>query len=181
MVSAEADAHAASNNKQAITAMIIMCSVLVVGIVLSILLGYAIAKSIGNPLRFMAAAGMRIAEGDVDVEDIMTEKDRALISRKDEIGTLASMVIILIDGVKRQSEQAQLVAQGDLTVDIDLKSDRDLLGLSLKEVVTSFHKIALKIVDAATQVSLSSDAVSKSRSYYRRARRPAPSGTERNP
>jgi methyl-accepting chemotaxis protein len=104
-VSGEADARAASNNRQADLAMIIMCSVLAAGIVISILLGYAIAKSIGNPLKVMAAAGMRIAEGDVDVEDIMTEKDRALVSRKDEIGTLASMVIKLIDGTKIQSEQ----------------------------------------------------------------------------
>jgi len=161
-VSAEADTRAVSNNSQAVLAMIIMCSVLAAGIVLSILLGLAIAKSIGNPLRVMAAAGMRIAEGDVDVEDIMTEKDRTLTNRKDEIGTLASMVIKLIDGAKIQSEQAQLVAQGDLTVDINLKSDRDLLGLSLREVVTSFHDIALNIVEAATQVALSSDAVSNS-------------------
>jgi methyl-accepting chemotaxis protein len=161
-VSGEANTRATSNNSQANLAIIIMGSVLAVGILLSILLGYYIANSIGNPLKVMAAAGNRIAEGDVNVDDLMTEKDRALTNRKDEIGTLASMVNRLIDGAKRQSEEAQLVAQGDLTVDINLKSDRDLLGMSLRELVGNLHDIAVNIAEAAGQVTLGAGAVSNS-------------------
>ena len=161
-VSQEADDRAADNNSQATVAMLIMGSVLVAGIVLSIVLGLAIARGIGNPLKVITAAGMRIAEGDVHVDDILTEKDKVLASRKDEIGTLATMVNSLISGAERQAQEAQLVAQGDLTVEFDLKSDRDLLGLSMRELVDNFHNVAVSIVGAAERVALSSDTVSNS-------------------
>jgi methyl-accepting chemotaxis protein len=110
----------------------------------------------------MAAAGMRIADGDVNVDDIMTEKDTKIANRKDEIGTLAKMVTRLLAGAKNQSEEAKLVAEGDLTVEIDLKSDRDVLGLSLKELVGNFHQMAQSIVQAASKVTLSSESVANS-------------------
>jgi methyl-accepting chemotaxis protein len=161
-VAKEADMRASANNSQANIAMTIMASVLAVGIVLSIILGIAIAKSIGNPLKVMAAAGMRIAEGDVNIDDIIGEKDRALTTRKDEIGALSAMLNKLTEGAKQQTGDMKSVAGGDLTVDIKLRSDRDDLGLNLKELVESFHDLAQSIVKEAGQLVLSSDVVSNS-------------------
>ena len=86
----------------------------------------------------MATVGLKIAEGDIDVDNLLTDKDRMLKNRQDEIGTLASMFNKLISGTREQAKDAQRIAEGDLTVDVNLKSDKDLLGLSLRELVGSF-------------------------------------------
>jgi len=161
-ISKEADISAEANNQQADIAIILMGSVLVVGFVISILLGNVISKSIGEPLKVMAAVGMRIAEGDVNVSDILTEKHQSLADRKDEIGTLASMVNSLIKGTEVQANEAKLIAKGNLTVEVGLKSERDLLGLSMRELVDKLHNMIVNIFAAAEKVALSSSALSNS-------------------
>ncbi|SHH61835.1 methyl-accepting chemotaxis protein [Sporobacter termitidis DSM 10068] len=161
-ISDEADGRAQQNSAQSTVAIIVMAVILVAGIVLSLVLGNIIARSIGGPLKSMAAAGDKLAVGDVDVDSVLSKKDYELKERKDEIGALAQMFDKLISGTKQQSDETKLVASGDLTVEIALKSARDQMGLSLRELVSNFHELASNIVTAAEQLASSSGAVSNS-------------------
>ncbi len=66
-----------------------------VGVVLLLIVSIALAKSISRPLRTMAAAANRIAEGDL-------EQDLSAIRSADEVGQLASAFTKMTEGLKER-------------------------------------------------------------------------------
>jgi methyl-accepting chemotaxis protein len=161
-LSAEADGRAKQNADMSQSAIIIMAAVLVAGIALSMFLGIYIARNIGGPIKFIASVGEKVAVGDMDIESMLTKQAMGLKDRKDEIGALSIMFNTLVDGAQEQAREMKSVAGGDLTVDIKLRSERDDLGLNLKELVENFHDLASGIVKAAEQLASNSDVVSNS-------------------
>jgi len=65
----------------------------------------------------------------------------------------------VVDNIRYQAHVAETVAGGDLTIEVAAKSDEDLLGNSLKQLVKTNRHAMLNIRDAAEQVSLGSSQV----------------------
>lgn len=153
-VSAHAAERADANAAQAQNAILIMIIVLVVGVVILFVLGIYISRLIGIPLTKMARAADKLAVGDVDVN---IEADS-----KDEIGQLADAFAKVIHSTKEQAQAALSVAEGDLTVDVSVRSENDILGKSLSDLVKNLSGLVLSIVSAADQVASGSNLVSDS-------------------
>lgn len=136
---------------QASTSMIIL---VVVGLLLSIIFGIVITRAITKPIRLLVSSTNKLALGDVEINtDINT---------KDEVGNLAKSIQDVINNIHKQALVADSIANGDLTVEVEVRSDKDLLGKALYNMVEQ-HNIGFRdIASSAEQVALGSKQVSDS-------------------
>ena len=112
--------------EDATTTMIIF---LVVGVVLAIILGYFISRIIGNPVRRLAVVAQRMSEGDMDVAVEQTTND--------EVGELEGSFAVLVENIRGHASAAQSIADGDVNVNVQVRSAKDVLGQSMTNVVES--------------------------------------------
>ncbi len=162
MIAQWAEQQASENIHQAQVSANLMVAIAVASVVISMLLGFYIARGIGRPLALLTKVADALAVGDVGIEKTFTKNDRMLLQRKDEVGDLSNALQRLIDTAKAQSAAALQVAAGDLTTVIDVRCDEDLLGKSLAEIVSKQNDLLGSIAAAAEQVALGSGQVSNS-------------------
>ena len=110
-----------------------------------------IPNLIKKSLKKVVDAAEQIALGNVDFS---IKKDA-----NDEFGELIDAFNKVIEGAKLQTEAAQQAAQGDMTVEIPLKSEEDVLGKALQKLITESRHSISNIKEAAYQVSTSAAQV----------------------
>ena len=118
-----------------------------------IMLGITIVMTrlVRNSLKQITDATKEIATGKVDVK---LEKHG-----NDEFGELIDEYQELIENVRYHANIAEEVASGNMTVDVIPKSDKDVVGISLKKLVSSNFNALSHVNDAAYQVMTSSSQV----------------------
>ena len=136
---------------QASTSMIIL---VVVGLFLAIILGIVITKAITKPIGLLESATDKLALGDVDINTDLNTKD--------EIGHLATSIQDAINNTQKQALVADSIANGDLTVEVEVRSDKDLLGKALYNMVEQNNIAYRNIASSAEQVALGAKQVSDS-------------------
>lgn len=143
-------------------AVYIMVGVIVIAQVIAILFAKYISKLIGHPMKVFAAFAKMLAIGDVDADKVATKEDRLLALRKDEVGELASSFEAVIESTYEQAAVTQRIADGDLTVNVKIKSENDTMAKALSDLVDKFNHLAASIVLTADQVDTGANAVSDS-------------------
>lgn len=130
----------------------ITCVVLfvVTGLVMTTITNY-ILKTIRLSMDQLSEVATKIAEGDVNVN---LEKHA-----NDEFGKVIDEYKIVVDNIKEEADVVSEIAEGNLTVTVTPKSDKDLLGKSLLKLVGNTHHAMHNIHDAAYQVMSSSSEV----------------------
>ncbi|HEY8476574.1 MAG TPA: methyl-accepting chemotaxis protein [Chloroflexota bacterium] len=141
----EATQAAESDYNQARNSLI---TIIVVSIVVSLALGLYVARSLATPLRAMASAADRLAEGDVD--------QQIALDRKDEVGQAAAAFRRMIAYVQEMAAVADAIAGGDLSRDVQPRSDRDALGVSFRRMVGNLREMVAQLQSSSTQLSLAS-------------------------
>jgi len=150
----EGENKSKSNDKIAETSIIIMVSIIVLGLLISVVLGIVISRIISKPINLMVQAANRLALGDVDVE--------VEVKAKDETGKLAQAFQAMITNIRSQAQTVEKIASGDLTVDVNITSDKDLLGIKLHEMVEKNNEVLSNIAAASDQVAAGSKQISDS-------------------
>lgn len=145
---------AEKNGVAAKTSTITMIIIIAIGVVIAIALGLFIAGTISRPVNKMVAVADKIALGDVNVS---VEADT-----KDEIGSLAEALRRMITNIREQALVAERIASGDLTIDVPIRSENDLLGKKLAEIVKNNNEVLRNINNAAEQVESGSKQLSAS-------------------
>ncbi|WHH60392.1 methyl-accepting chemotaxis protein [Petroclostridium sp. X23] len=143
-----------TNTAAANTATATMVIAVIIGIVIAVVLGIFISRIISKPINKMVEAADKLAVGDVNVN---VEEDA-----KDEIGSLAESFGRMIENIRGQAMAAERIAAGDLTVEVDIRSENDLLGKKLSEMVEKNNEILTNIASASEQVAAGSKQVSDS-------------------
>lgn len=123
----------ANNNQSAKLALLIMLVIIGVAITLAIILGIYISKIISLPINKLVAAADKLSEGDIDVNIQATTKD--------EIGSLMTSFGKMIENVQGQAEVASRIAAGDLDLEVDIKSDKDVLSKSMKLIANTLQSL----------------------------------------
>ena len=142
-------------NKQiASTASTTMIFVIFIGVIAAIALGLFISRIISKPIGKMVEAADRLALGDVDVN--------VDVESKDEVGKLAQSFNKMIENIREQAYVVEKMAAGDMTVQIKIKSDKDLLGKKLSEMLETNNEVLGNINSAAEQVAAGAKQVSDS-------------------
>ncbi len=124
---------------------------LAVAIIFSILLSNIAAKSITRGTSQLVECSKRLAQGDVEVS--------LDIHSRDEIGELATAFTTMVNSIQEQAHMVELVADGDLTVDVRPRSDRDLLNQKLQQMVEMNHEVMTQIMHSTSQVSTGSKQI----------------------
>ncbi|MCB2230991.1 HAMP domain-containing protein [bacterium] len=147
--------------RSAESSAITMTIVFVAGAVLfGIAIAFFIARGISRPVSDMARIAEQISTGDVD--------HQIAYAARDEIGTLADSFRRLIDYMRSLSDVAERVAENDLTVSVQPKSEKDTLGISFQTMIKNLTTIirqlrdnAGQLVSAATEISSSSEQMAR--------------------
>ncbi|SHH56172.1 methyl-accepting chemotaxis sensory transducer [Sporobacter termitidis DSM 10068] len=151
-----------NDSDKSTTVIYAMIGIVVISIVISVVLGVHISRLIGRPMKLFAEFTKMLAVGDLEVEKIITQKDREIMSRKDEIGVLASSLNTVIESTYEQAAATQRIAGGDLTTKVNVRSENDTMGKALSELVNKYHNLVFSILLAADQVASGANLVSDS-------------------
>lgn len=142
------------NEIQSRSSIIVMLVVMVVGIAFAIMLSLIISRGISIPINKVVMAADKLAKGDMDVYfDIKS---------KDETGQLIEAFNNVVQSTREQASIIEKIAEGDLTVDVPIRSEKDLLGQKLSEMVRNINDLIMNIASAAEQVSAGAKQISDS-------------------
>jgi methyl-accepting chemotaxis protein len=95
---------------------------------------YVIKNKLLKDLFITVAAIEKLGKGEIC--------DKIEIKRADEIGQLVSTVNILRANLCSKSESANAIAQGDLSNEVEVLSENDVLGISMNSVKRSLNDLA---------------------------------------
>jgi methyl-accepting chemotaxis protein len=100
-----------------------------------------------KPIRKLAEAADHLAVGNIDIDYTMADHATA-----DEIGELTVSFVNMAENIKDQSEAARSMAEGNLAINIQPKSEQDVLGVSMtaiKNAIGSLVADTIMLSDAA--------------------------------
>jgi len=108
-------------------------------VIVSIILfaGYSFAKLLVKPIKQLEEVANRVATGEVD---IVLESNS-----NDEIGKLNKSFIEMIANIKESSLHAEHISEGNLDIEINPKSEKDVLSISLNKVVSNVKNLVLDV------------------------------------
>lgn len=125
-------------------------------VVLGILVALFLSRSITKPIAALQTAVAGIARGNLD-----TAVD---VRRKDEIGMLARSFSGMIGALRQTASIAQRIASGDLTMQAVKRSEDDLLGKSLENMLENLRTQIRELMEGASVLAASSSEISTSTS-----------------
>ena len=132
----------------------------VVGLAAAIFIVLLIANRISKPLIPLSSFFIRAAEkGTLGFESSEAAIVNETRKNKDEIGRLSNAVVNYMEGLDFKMNLLQKVADGDLTIDIDIQSQEDVVGNSLTRVVENLNNMFADIRSSAAQVSTGSKQI----------------------
>ena len=123
----------------------------------SLLLGFIvatlIARNISTPLKDTVVMINQMAEGNLDT--------RLTINRSDEIGALAATMNNFADSLQHEViDNLQLLAAGDLRIECEAKSDKDVIRGSLIKLGTDLNLTMLQIQQITDLIAIGAEKVS---------------------
>ncbi len=127
------------------------CVLIVVSVLISVIIAASLIKAIKKAVNQLSKAAKEIAQGHVDIKLVKYNND--------EFGELVDSYKEVIDNVKYQAQVAEEVSNGNLTVQVDVKSSEDALGNALKKLVDDNLHALSNISEAGSQVTVSSSQV----------------------
>ncbi len=145
---------AVTNKSDASRTISFMIIIVAAAVVIAMGLGMYISRVISQPINELAIAADKLALGDVNVT--ITAKT------KDEIGRLMESFAKMINSIRDQAFVVEKIAAGDMTVEVKVRSDNDLLGQKLREMVTSNNQILSNINHSAEQVAAGAEQIAAS-------------------
>lgn len=123
----------------------------IISVLITSFLSTSLIKAIRKSVSQLSSAAKDIAAGRVDIEMVKYNND--------EFGELVDEYTQVINNMKYQAKIAEEVANGNLTVQVDVKSSDDVLTGALKKLVDDNLHALTNISDAGSQVTVSSSQV----------------------
>lgn len=127
-----------------------LIAAIVLASIVSVLITRKITKSVGGEPDEIAEAADAVARGDLSMD--FGDSSRTTGIQKSLAGMVASL--------KAKSEALKRIAEGDLSVQVELASDKDEVGLSLKTMLGSLNELLSQVSGAVEQVAVGSNQVS---------------------
>lgn len=132
------------NKTQSTNAVLIMIIIIIIGMVIAVGLGIFISLIISRPIKQLVVVADKISEGDLRVN--------VEVNSKDEVGNLALSFDKMLTYLKLQAQNVEKIAYGDFTVEIDTKSENDLLS---KNMINMTEMLKILLVDTNTLIKAS--------------------------
>ena len=137
--------------------------IIIVAVIACILLTWLVTSNIVKPLVPLAAF-MNKASSTGDI--VLRQEDMDVITRvsriKDEIGQSIVACTAFVKRIIDVGEIMSKVAEGDLSVDIEVLSDADQMGKALKNMIRNLNLMFSEINTASSQVTAGASQVANS-------------------
>lgn len=121
-------------------------------LVVTLTWGFWLANSIVRALRQTSCALEGIANGDLE--------QKIEIRSRDETAEMALSLNKMVAHLKTMAKTAEEIAAGNLTVNAEVLSQRDVLGLSLEKMLTDLSNVVSGVSRATSQVASGSAGMS---------------------
>ncbi len=151
MIQTEAEEEGDRVENTMMITSVALIAVAAVAIVVAILYAVVLIKNITIPVKKLVVAAGKLAKGDVDV-DCQKVND-------DDLGELMDEFAEMVVDIRAQAQIADTVAKGDLTVQVNPRSDKDILGTALYRLVKDNNEILGNIKESTMQVTVGSEQV----------------------
>ncbi|NLT15004.1 MAG: methyl-accepting chemotaxis protein [Clostridiales bacterium] len=158
----DAQASSNSNKKMAQLTFFLMAAVVLIGVAVAMILRFVLTRLIGKPVAHASKIADLLAAGNLDMEQLRSKEIDELKARGDEVGDLMRSFDKLVSVTVEQAKVINQVEQGDLTIDVEVRSENDLLGKSLSGLVNNLSDLTSGIMAAADQVASGAQLVSNS-------------------
>lgn len=145
----EAQNDAVEKDLVVITVAIIVIST--VAVLFALVMSARLVNDITRPIAKLSEAARKLATGDVDVDCQKFSND--------DLGELMDDFATMADGIRDQVRIADVIAKGDFTVDVKPRSDKDVLGKSLRKLVMDENVTLNSIKEAGSQITVGSEQV----------------------
>lgn len=119
---------------------------LVLVVISSVMGAISLISVVANPIAELTKAAEQIADGDINVK--LSEH-----KYQDEISELVDAFRGMADNIKSQAKAAHEISQGNLQVEVTPRSEKDILGLALKEIVDDYNILLAAMKESTTQVT----------------------------
>lgn len=164
LITARYDIMAANSKKNSsliIEGMIITVLLLtIIGVAVSTVLGNVLSKRIAKPVVGIADWASRMALGDTNY-NVSSLSDGGELSPDSEMGKLVTAFTKMANSVDSNARIVKRVAEGDLTVYVDIRSNMDVLGHSLYHMVQSNDLLFANIFEIASNVASSAKEINR--------------------
>lgn len=121
-------------------------------LILIVALVWLTTRAISQPLSQLTAWARNIAEG-----DLMT--GQTLVKRHDEIGELSLAFYTMGGYLRNLAGTAERIAEGDLTVTVTPRSERDILGNAFASMVTNLRQLTSELQDGISVLATASQEI----------------------
>lgn len=122
-------------------------------ILIGIILGYYVATKIANPVDSFINMLSRISDGDLS--------GRVKKESEDEIGQMADKLNFMLESLQVKAEIADAIANGDLTLDVELASDRDQLAQSFQMMMANLNDVLSQAVTLSDRVENQASSIAQ--------------------
>ena len=119
--------------------------IMLVSLALSILVILFLVRRIVTPIHAMVKAAHALAAGDIEVS--------VQVDTKDEMLELAGAFNNMIENTRQQAQIIKAIADGDLTVVAEARSEKDVMNHALLSMLHLNNEIFSQIAGSANQVS----------------------------
>lgn len=132
----------------------IVIAVFPIGITIMLAIFIYVAKTIVKQIKNLAIAAEQMAKGDFSkIADIKS---------KDEIGQLSEAFAKMTQVQQQRALLAAKIADGDLTEQVTVFSEKDILGNALEKMTTNLNNIIGDLITSSHKVTIGADQVSES-------------------
>ena len=130
----------------------IVLGLTVISLIFSVTMSVTIMRDIRKSLDILITAAREIAAGNANYT-LTKYKD-------DEFGEVVDEFQHIIKNIKYQGEISKMIAQGDLTADVKVNGDKDVLGNALDDIIRENNRMLADIRESTMQVTVGSEQVS---------------------
>ena len=132
-------------NRTANLSNYVSLAIVAVSVIVTIILALSLIKQIARSVRQLSDAAKRIALGHTDITLVKYAND--------EFGELVDEYTQVIENIKTQAMIAEEVAGGNLTVQVNPKSNEDMLGNALKKLAQGSTEQASAIQEITASIN----------------------------
>ncbi|MBT7790756.1 MAG: hypothetical protein HN757_18000 [Calditrichaeota bacterium] len=132
----------------------------IVSLIMGLIFMYRYSTTLVEPIKMMTEGAERFSIGDIEMEGIDRAMFEKINSREDELGTTGRAFADLIEYMNEKAAVVSEIADGNLTVQVPIASEKDQLGQSLEKMVNKLNRLVNEIQVSADNVTSGADQLS---------------------
>jgi len=138
--------------------IIVVAVAVVTAITMTVIISGLISKPLAPLTAFMSKAGVT---GDITLSQTDIDTIGKYADNKDELGRCIAGAASFVSHVGNISKELEAVSSGDLTVDVELLSDADVMGKALRHMVSGLNRMFGEIHASTSHVLAESGQIAQ--------------------